>query len=43
MVSTFDFLTLDHLFIVTPVEKTFVIDEKVSVLALKDTHKILEL
>lgn len=41
MTSAVDFLSLDHLFIVTPIEKTFKLDEKTTVLALKDTQKII--
>jgi uncharacterized protein len=34
-------LSLDHLFIVTPVEETFLLDEKTTVLALKDCLKTI--
>lgn len=36
MVSAFEALSLDHLFIVTPVEESFPLTENISVLALKD-------
>lgn len=41
MTSAVEFLSLDHLFIVTPIEETFKLDEKTTVLALKDTQKII--
>lgn len=36
MISARDSLTLEHLFIVTPIEETFKLDEHITVLALKD-------
>ncbi len=39
MASAFEYLSLDHLFIVTPIEETFQLDEKITVLALKDCQK----
>lgn len=36
IVSAHDSLSLDHLFIVTPIEETFLLDEQTTVLALKD-------
>jgi hypothetical protein len=41
MTSASSSLALDHLYIVTPVEETFPLDEKTSVLALKDCQKIV--
>lgn len=39
MVSAFEALELEHLFIVTPVEETFSLNKKTTVLALKDCQK----
>lgn len=39
MVSAREFLSLDHLFIVTPIEETFRLDENTTVLALKECPK----
>lgn len=41
MVSARDSLFLDHLFIVTPIEETFLLDEQTTVLALKDCQDIV--
>ena len=41
MISASEFLSLDHLFIVTPVEETFQLEEKVTVLALKDIRNTI--
>lgn len=42
MRSAMGYLKLDQLFIVTPVEETFLLEEKVTVLALKDCLKTLQ-
>lgn len=42
MRSAFESLSLDHLFIVTPIEQTFPLEEKVSVLALKDCKAVVD-
>lgn len=41
MNSARDALALDHLFIVTPIEETFRLDEKSTVVALKDCQKVV--
>jgi predicted AAA+ superfamily ATPase len=41
MMSAREALSLDHLFIVTPIEETFPLDEQTMVLALKDCQRIL--
>ncbi len=40
MASARESLSLDHLFIVTPIEETFPLDERTTVLALKDCQRI---
>lgn len=41
MVSARDSLALDHLYIVTPIEETFPIDDNTTVLALKDCKQVI--
>ena len=41
MISAREALSLDHLFIVTPVEETFPLDEQTTVLALKDCRDVV--
>ncbi|MFA6118312.1 MAG: ATP-binding protein [Parachlamydiales bacterium] len=41
MLSAYESLALDHLFIVTPIEETFRLDKNTTVLALKDCKKTI--
>lgn len=43
MASARNELSLDHLFIVTPIEETFLLDEQTTVLALKDCSHVVNL
>ena len=43
MASAYESLVFDHLFIVTPIEETFLLDEGVTVLALRDCLEAVQI